>query len=247
MILGDFLKALGQIGDTRFIRVILLGIVLSLALLFGIYAALIFVVDFFLPGSISIPFIGQVTGLTSLFGWGSLALVLVLSVFLMMPIASAFTAFFLDEVADAVETRHYPGLPPAQNMGIWDMLTDTVGFLLLLLVVNLISLMLWAVTGPLMPMLTWAINGYLLGREYFTLVAARRLGREGANRMRRFYAGRVWLAGALMAVPLSFPLINLLVPVLGVATFTHMFHRLMAQQRQVGQPGAGFRKDRARG
>ncbi|MEO8244368.1 MAG: EI24 domain-containing protein [bacterium] len=229
--LGDFLKALSQIGDARFIRVILLGIVLSLALMFGLYAVIIGVVDFFVPGSISIPFIGQVTGVTSLVGWGSLILVLVLSVFLMMPVASAFTAFFLDEVGDAVETQHYPGLPPAHNLGIWDMLTDSVGFLLLLLVVNLISLLLWAVTGPLMPVLSWAINGYLLGREYFTLVAARRLGREGANQMRRHYAGRVWLAGALMAAPLSFPLINLLVPVLGVATFTHMFHRLMALER----------------
>ena len=29
-----------------------------------------------------------------------------------------------------------------------------------------------------------------------------------------------------MAVPLTIPLINLLVPILGVAVFTHQFHRL---------------------
>jgi CysZ protein len=29
-----------------------------------------------------------------------------------------------------------------------------------------------------------------------------------------------------MAAPLSIPLINLVIPVLGVATFTHLFHRL---------------------
>jgi hypothetical protein len=31
-----------------------------------------------------------------------------------------------------------------------------------------------------------------------------------------------------MAAPLSIPVVNLLVPVLGVATFTHIFHRLAA-------------------
>ena len=32
-----------------------------------------------------------------------------------------------------------------------------------------------------------------------------------------------------MAVPLSVPVVNLLVPVLGAATFTHLFHRLNRQ------------------
>ena len=36
------------------------------------------------------------------------------------------------------------------------------------------------------------------------------------------------LAGEARTVPLSVPLINLAIPVLGVATFTHMFHRLAA-------------------
>ena len=226
MILGDFLKALGQLGDGRFLRVMVLGVALSLALLFGIYAALIGVIDLFVPGSISVPFIGEIGGLTTLFGWGSLALVLVLSVFLMMPVAAAFTAFFLDEVADAVEVLHYPGLPATPGTGFVDALVDSLGFLALLLAVNLISLLFWAFAGPLMPLISWAINGYLLGREYFTLVAARRLGRLGAAELPRRHSGQVWLAGALMAAPLAFPLVNLLVPVLGVATFTHMFHRL---------------------
>jgi uncharacterized protein involved in cysteine biosynthesis len=31
-----------------------------------------------------------------------------------------------------------------------------------------------------------------------------------------------------MAAPLSLPLVNLLIPVLGAATFTHLFHRMRA-------------------
>ena len=75
-------------------------------------------------------------------------------------------------------------------------------------------------------MLFWGLNGFLLGREYFTLVAMRRLGPAGAKALRSRHAGRVWLAGTLMAIPLSIPLVNLLVPVLGAASFTHLFHRL---------------------
>ncbi len=229
MILGDFLRALSQLGDPRLLRPLLLGVGLSLLLLFGLYAALLGVIGLFVPGSVSIPFLGHVTGLSALFGWGSLVLVLVLSVFLMMPVASAFTAFFLDEVAQAVEDRFYPGQPAPHRLGFIATVTDTAGFLVLLVVVNVVLLLLWAVTGPLMPVLAWAANGYLLGREYFTLVAARRLGPGGATRLRQRHAGQIWLAGALMAAPLSFPLINLLVPVVGVATFTHLFHRLQAR------------------
>lgn len=226
MILSDFLKALGQLGDRRFLRVLLIGVALSLALLFGIYAALIGLVDLLIPGHVKIPFVGEISGITQLFDWGSLVLVLVLSIFLMMPVASAFSAFFLDQVADAVEDLHYPGLPPVTGMGLGAMLLDTLGFLGLVIAVNLLSLLLWAVTGPVMPLISWALNGYLLGREFFTLVAARHLGRQGAMAMRRHFAWQVWIAGMLMAAPLAFPLVNLLVPVLGIATFTHMYHRL---------------------
>lgn len=226
MIFGDFLKALGQLGDPRFVRVMALGVVLSLALLFGIYAGLIGLVDLLIPGHVKIPFVGEVSGITQIFDWGSLLLVLVLSVFLMMPVASAFSAFFLDQVADAVEDQHYPGLPPVKGMGLGAMALDTLSFLALLIAVNLGLLLAWAFVGPLMPLIGWAANGYLLGREYFTLVAARHLGRDGAMAMRRHFSSQVWLAGMLMAVPLAFPLVNLLVPVLGAATFTHMYHRL---------------------
>ena len=49
-------------------------------------------------------------------------------------------------------------------------------------------------------------------------------GRQGVRALRRRHIGQIWLAGCLMAVPL----LNMLIPVLGAATFTHMFHRLAA-------------------
>ena len=37
---------------------------------------------------------------------------------------------------------------------------------------------------------------------------------------------RIWALGTLMVVPMSVPLLNLLVPILGVAVFTHQFQRM---------------------
>ena len=226
MIFSDFGKAIGQFSDPRFLRVVIYGVLLSLALLCGIYAMFLGVIDIFVPGHVAIPFVGEIDGLHQLLGWASVALMLVLSVFLMVPVASAFTAFFLEEVAQAVEDRHYPGLPAPYQTTFGDTLVDTLQFLGILIVVNILSLILWAFAGPFIPIVFWAINGYLLGREYFILVATRRLGRPGAIALRRRHSGQVWLAGVLMAAPLSLPLVNLVIPVLGAATFTHLFHRL---------------------
>jgi CysZ protein len=72
----------------------------------------------------------------------------------------------------------------------------------------------------------WMVNGYLLGREYFQMIAMRRMGKSEAKAARKRHRWAILAAGTLMAAPLSIPLINLLIPVLGVATFTHLYHRL---------------------
>ena len=229
MILGDFLKALLQLGDRRFRRVMGIGVLLSLALLVAVYAGFLAVIQSFTPDSIDIPFVGPLEGLGTLLSWGSALLMIGLSVFLMMPVASAFTGLFLDDVAHAVEDRHYPALPPVPRMKWGDALVDAANFFALLLAVNALALILYAFAGPFIPVVFWGVNGFLLGREYFTLVAMRRLGRVGAKALRKRHWGKVCLAGVLMAAPLSVPLVNLLIPVLGAATFTHLFHRLNAK------------------
>ena len=226
VIFSSFFKALGQITDARFRRVMFLGALLALALLGGVYAGFLALIDMFAPGSVEIPFVGPIGGIDTLLGWGSFFLMLGLSVFLMVPVASAFSGLFLEDIADAVEDRHYPGLPPVTPLRLADTIIDSANFLGLLIAVNLLALVLYAFAGPAIPLVFWAINGWLLGREYFTLVAMRRLGRQGAKDLRARHKGTIWLAGVLMAAPLSLPLVNLVVPVLGVATFTHIFHRL---------------------
>jgi uncharacterized protein involved in cysteine biosynthesis len=229
MIFSCFFKALGQIGDPRFRRVMGLGVLLALALLAAVYAGFLVLINSFVPGTIDLIFVGPITGIDALLGWGSLFLMLGLSVFLMVPVASAFSGLFLEDIADAVEDRHYPGLPPVTPVRLGDSLVDSLNFLGLVIAANVLALVLYIFAGPFIPVVFWAVNGWLLGREYFTLVATRRLGREGAKALRAQNSGRIWLAGILMAAPLSVPLVNLVIPVLGVATFTHLFHRMASR------------------
>jgi CysZ protein len=228
MIFASFAKALSQISDPRFLRVVVLGVILSIALLTGVYAAFLWVLETFVPNSVEIPYIGPVGGIDTLLSWGSFLLMLGLSVFLMIPVASVFSGLFLEDVAAAVEHRHYPHLPPVPRAKFLDSLIDTANFMGLLIAMNVLALFFYAFAGPFIPVVFWMINGVLLGREYFTLVATRRLGRIGAKALRKRHFGKIWLAGTLMAAPLSIPLINLIIPVLGVATFTHLFQTINA-------------------
>lgn len=231
MILTDFLAALGQLGDPRFQRVLWRGVGLALVLLVGASAGVLWLVQAFVPETATLPWIGPVDWLDAAAGWAALPALLLLSVVLMVPVASAMTSLFLDEVADAVEARHYPSLPPVRPVPWGEALTDAVGFLGLVIGANAVALVLYLVLAPLAPLIFVALNGLLLGREYFFVAALRREGRAGARALLARHRGRVWLAGALMAVPLAVPVVNLLVPTLGAATFTHLYHRVTAQGR----------------
>ena len=235
MIFASFFKAVGQIGDPRFRKVLLLGVGLTLALLIVAYAGVLWLIQATVGDTTTLPLLGEVTWVGDLLSGASFLLMIVLSVFLMVPVASAITSMFLDTVADAVEDRHYPGLPPAQSVPFGEALRDTVNFLGVIIGANIVALFLYAIFTPFALFIFWGLNGYLLGMEYFQLVAMRRVGRAGAKTLRKKHRLTIWAAGVLMAMPLSVPLVNLLIPILGAATFTHIFHA--TQTRRAGPSG----------
>ncbi|TCM80989.1 EI24 domain-containing protein [Rhodovulum steppense] len=229
MIFAAFLKALGQLGDRAFRKVLLLGIGLSVGLLAALYGAIFLLIGWLVPDSVTLPWIGELRWVDEFLSGASLVLMLVLSVFLMVPVASAFTGLFLDDVAEAVEARHYPHLPKVPPVPVLDQIRDGLGFFAVVVGVNLVALVLYFMVGPFAPLLFWAVNGFLLGREYFQMAAMRRLGRKGAVALRKRHGLTVFAAGLLMAVPLSLPLVNLVIPILGAAVFTHLVQRLAPQ------------------
>ena len=230
MIFTAFARALGQLSDRRFLGVLALGVGLTLALLVAFYVAFVVLVGWLLPDAFTLPWIGEITWVDNALGWAAVPLFLVLSVFLMVPVASAFMGIFLEQVADAVEDRHYPRLPPARTIGIAEGIADGARFLGVVIGVNLLALVAYLLFAPIAPLLFWAVNGLLLGREYARLVALRRADAAGARAFRRRHSLTLFAAGVLMVIPLTIPVVNLLVPVLGAAVFTHLYHMLSADR-----------------
>lgn len=226
MILTDFARAVAQLGDRRFIGVLLTGVGLTLALLIGFYALFVLLIGWLLPDAFTLPWIGQITWVDNALTIAGIPLMILLSAVLMVPVASAFTGLFLDKIAAAVEAKHYPTLPPARHITILEGLGDGLRFLGLLIAVNAVAMVAYIALTPIAPFLFWVVNGILLGREYAQVVALRRQDTQGAAQFRRQNRFGIFAAGVLMAVPLTIPVVNLLVPILGAATFTHLYHRL---------------------
>ncbi|WP_298436107.1 EI24 domain-containing protein [uncultured Jannaschia sp.] len=218
--------ALGQLTDPRFRGVLLAGIGLSAALLIGFSVLLVWGAQWLVGPTVTLPWLGEVTWLDNAAGWAVVPFTLIASVFLMVPVASAFTGLFLDRIAQAVEDKHYPGLPPARAQGWLEMARESAGFLGLVVGANLLALIAYLVLAPFALLIFWGVNGFLLGREYAQLVALRHLSRDEAAAFRTRHRAQIWATGILMAIPLSVPILNLLVPVVGAATFTHLFHRI---------------------
>ena len=242
MIFDAVLRAIGQMDDARFQRVLLLGVGLSIGALILATIIVSTLIQWLIGPSVTLPWIGEVHWIGELAGWSAIPLMLVAAIFLMIPVASAITSLFLDQVADAVEVRHYPGLPPATDVPIMDGVRDGLSMLAVMIFANLAALVVYLIFVPLAPFIFYLLNGFLLGREYFMLAAMRRLGRSRAIEMRKKHLPLIWIAGTVMAIPLTIPIVNLLVPVLGAATFTHIFHAL------TGGAGSSGRRspDRAR-
>lgn len=156
---------------------------------------------------------------------------LVLPILFFPAVVTAIMGAMLDGVADAVEARHYPQLNWPRPQKWAEVVAGTLRFLALTVVVNLAALPLYVVllfTGFAV-VLAVTVNGYLLGREYFEVVAARRLDPAQAKLCFRNNLGRLWLAGALIAVLFSVPLLNLVAPVVGTAFMVHLFQSLRRQ------------------
>jgi len=98
-----------------------------------------------------------------------------------------------------------------------------------LVVFNLLALAVSVIVPPFSVFAFYSVNGYLLGREYFELVAQRRMEPAAATILRRRYRWRVLAAGVLIAILVSVPIVNLLVPVLGTAFMVHVVQDLASR------------------
>ena len=79
-------------------------------------------------------------------------------------------------------------------------------------------------------------NAYLLSREYFLLAAMRFRPPAEAKAMRRAHRGQIFLAGLLIAMFVSIPIVNLATPLFAMAMMVHMHKRLSHRRVEFHEP-----------
>lgn len=152
---------------------------------------------------------------------GSLAASL-LAMWLFLPLAAAIGTLYFDRIAAAVERRWYPWLPPPQGAPLSVQAWDGAAVGLRILLLSILSLLLTVLIPGVGLLLGWAIAGYALGRGLFVAVAMRRMPREVAMALYRHVRPAVLALGGVLALIGYVPLLNLLIPVVGVAAMVHL-------------------------
>jgi CysZ protein len=194
----------------------------ALALTVVLFAAVLLAAEVALSALVAMPWPWLSTLAAVATGLGLFAAFIVL----MAPVTAMFAGLFLDEVADVVERRDYPDEPPGRPLAAWAALWTGLRFGLLVLAVNLALLpFLFFGIGAIV---MWLGNAYLLGREYFGLIAMRHLSPAEAEALRRANASKVFAAGLVPAGLALVPAVNLLVPVFATAYFVHVFRLIRA-------------------
>ena len=218
----SLLRAWGDLLRPQILTLVLIGIGLTILLFVALQAGMFWLIRLFTPGSFMLPWIG-VFDVGSALSWSSLALFPIMGFFLMAPVAAGFCGLFAERVSDAVEQVHYPH-ETGQDLDFTDGLLESLALMAAVFGVAILSLILTPFLGPFAPVLFYGANGWLLGREFFQMAARRHLHAPQAIALRKSNGVTVTALGAMIAVLLTVPVLNIAVPVLAAAAFTHLFH-----------------------
>lgn len=214
---SDALRALRETFSAPFRRVLWLSLAATIVVLALFGAGLQWALD-------ALPAFGT-PWLDTTLEWIARFFAVVVIVPLVHPVVSLVAGFFLERIAGEVEARDYPGDPPGRDQPIIQSLIVALRFTVVLIVVNLVALPFYLVPGINLA-LFWIVNGYLLGREYFELVALRHLPVEGMRALRLRHRLRIFLAGVVIAAFATVPFLNLLAPLFGTALMVHTAKRI---------------------
>lgn len=228
LLVAAFFKALSQITDPRLRRVILRSVSMAIVVYTLLWAGLSWL-------------LASTTVLS--FGWaktlldvvGSLV-IFALSMLFFPASVSIFIGLFLEETADAVEARHYLDLPPRRHQPMGEMIREGLRYASVLILANLLVLPLYVMAPFLNLLVFFVMNGYLLGREYYELVALRRLRDVEAQALWVSQKGVLWIAGCIIAGLLAVPGVNILAPLIATAFMVHVFEGLRRRRIELFPP-----------
>jgi uncharacterized protein involved in cysteine biosynthesis len=207
------LKAFSQASDPTFRRVIIKGAAAAIVLFIVLVGAAAWGFE-----HLALTGIGWID--QSIAAIGGIGAVIVAG--LLFPGAMvAVQGIFLDDAALAVESRHYSdsiGTAPPFARALWGSLR-LAG---ITIVLNLLVLPFYLLPAVNL-IVFYGLNGYLLGREYFELVAMRHMTFENARALRRRNRGTMFVAGVTIAVLFTVPVLSWFMPAFAAAFMVHVF------------------------
>jgi len=154
----------------------------------------------------------------------------------LMPAVTAFVgSFFVDEIAEEVERTHYPNEPRGKALPLFRALIEGIKTALIAILVYLVAVPFLFVAG-LGLVIMFLANAYLLSREYFLLAAMRYRTPEEARAMRRAHHTQIFLAGLLIAMFVSIPIVNFATPLFAMAMMVHLHKRLSSKRVELLEP-----------
>ena len=211
------LLAIGQLDDRAWFSVLGRSVVLTLiayaALLAGSYEAVHALLAAW-------HWTGWIAALLATLG------VAMLAAWLFLPTVLVVSTLFIERIAQAVEERHYPWLPPPSPAALHAQFWDAAALALQVLLLNGLAVLLALLPIPGVGLvLALLISGWAIGRGLFVAVAMRRMGRLQAQALYREERWAVLLPGLLLAIAAMIPGVNLLVPILGTAAMVHVLNR----------------------
>ena len=190
----------------------------SVALSIGLFAALLFGIEFIVSSLAQFAWAWATSGLQAIIGLGLFAAFF----FLMAPVTAIFAGLFQDGIAAKLEQRHYASQPAGKALSYASGITASLKFAAITLGIELVvmPLVLFAGFGVV---LIWLANSYIISREYFELTAARYMPMTEAVAMRRANATRIFIAGLIPGALSLVPFVNFVTPVFATSYFLHFF------------------------
>jgi CysZ protein len=221
-----FSRAISQFDDPTFRGVLLRSVVWSIGCLAALHIAALWIIH-------------RILHLHDWLAWGvdllgSVAASM-LALWLFLPVAAAIGTMYFDRIALSVERRFYPWLPPPNGASLLEQARDGIAVALKVLALNVGALILALLLPGIGVLLGWMIAAYAIGRGLFVAVAMRRMPRAMAESLYRESRSVVLVQGAILALAAYIPVLNLLIPIIGVAAMVHVLDMILTVTRTSGR------------
>ena len=147
-------------------------------------------------------------------------------------VENAILSFYADRVVDGVIERHYPDRGRSLPARLGDTVRAGLRLSAIALAANVLALPFYLFLPVINLVLFLGLNGYVLGRGYFDAVALRRMNDRAARSLWRAHRGTFIVNGAVAAFLSTVPVLNLVVPIVGLAATVHLLERRCGGARQ---------------